>query len=352
MIAARLSAALQGAGRQAWHEFEAQALDRLFTGRKVPLTPALDAGRHEIATADAGTISYYADTSAKGRPLLLVHGIHAAASAFEMRPLFESFRSERPVYAIDLPGFGFSARGPRPYTPATYVHAIEHVLRNIATNEGVDVIALSLASEYAARVATEMPELVKSLVLVSPTGFGSPHEVSRLQRRARRGDKRAAQRLAAFPPSRLLHELLVTKPSLRFFLRRSFEGRIDEGLLSYAYATSHQEGAWRAPVMFVAGGLFPSGNALNAYARVRTPTLVLYDHDPYTGFGELDAFVTKHKNYRIQRITHTRGLPQFDAPQQTAEALRSFFAGSDDAGARRGDGAGADLHNVRFIGSA
>src|SRR5215510_6398773 len=86
-----------------------------------PLRPAIEAERHVIATADAGAISYYEDASGDGRPLVLLHGIHAAASAFEMRTLFHEFRGERPVYALDMPGFGFSQRGGMRYSANTYV---------------------------------------------------------------------------------------------------------------------------------------------------------------------------------------------------------------------------------------
>ncbi|HKU44749.1 MAG TPA: alpha/beta fold hydrolase, partial [Polyangiales bacterium] len=147
-----------------------------------PLRAAVDAERHVIATADAGAISYYEDASGEGRPVVLVHGIHAAASAFEMRTLFDAFRGERPVYAIDLPGFGFSQRGGMPYTVKTYVRAIEHLLRHIANereDQRADLIALSLSSEYVASVAAELPQLVHSLVLISPTGFQSPNATPR-----------------------------------------------------------------------------------------------------------------------------------------------------------------------------
>ena len=39
------------------------------------------------------------------RPLLLLHSINASASAYEVKPLFEHYRQQRPVYAPDLPGF-------------------------------------------------------------------------------------------------------------------------------------------------------------------------------------------------------------------------------------------------------
>jgi hypothetical protein len=72
-----------------------------------PLPAAIDAQRGVVSTVDAGEVNYYVDGSGSGRPLVLVHGIHAAASSFELRQLFQEFRGERPVYALDLPGFGF-----------------------------------------------------------------------------------------------------------------------------------------------------------------------------------------------------------------------------------------------------
>ena len=347
MIAARLSSALRDLPQRPLAKSGARVLTHALGGRTPPLAAAIDAERHEIATADAGTLSYYADTRAAGRPLVLLHGLHPAASCYELRPLFETFRARRPVYALDLPGFGFSERSARPYTAATYVHAIEHLLRNVAANDGADLLALSLSGEHAAKVAVEMPELVRSLVLISPTGFASPAALGPIERRARHAASEDVSKLALLPFARPLYRALVSKPSLGYLLHRSLEQRVDPSFLSYAYATSHQPGAWHAPIAQLAGALFPSGDPRQLYARVRAPTLVLYDQDPSTSFGELEAFVAAHPNFQARRISHTRGLPQFDAPEQTAEALRSFFGGLGQK-ARLGNG----MSNVRFLGSA
>jgi len=348
MIAARLSSALHDLAESPLAESGAQALDRLLTRRQVALEPALLADRHEIATADAGIISYYADTSAGGPPVVLLHGIHAAASAYEMRPLFEALRKHRSVFALELPGFGFSERSSRAYTPTTYVHAVEHLLRNVSIREPADVIALSLSCEYAAKVAVEMPELVRSLVLISPTGFSADDEAGRLERFARRKKSPLPSALADSVPGRLFYELLVSKLSLRYFLRRSFESGVDRGLLNYAFETSHQPGAWRAPLAFVAGRLFPSGSPRNIYAHVRAPVLVLYDHDAHTSFGALPEFEDEHKNFSSLRVPHTRGLPQFEAPKQTLEALQRFYEGLDTRRAVEP----IPIHGGRHLGSA
>ncbi len=341
MMAERLTSAFQTPLRSL-----AQIVDEALA-RDIELAPAIDAARHEIATSDAGEISYYADTSASGRPLVLLHGVHAAASSYELKPLFDYFRSERPVYALDLPGFGFSERSARPYAPATFVHAIEHLLRNVATREAVDVVALSLTGEYLAKVAVEMPELVRSLVLISPTGFASDQERGLLEELSRR--RALPTRWSDTLPSRLLYELIVAKPSIRYFLRKSFEGRIDEGMAQYAFATSHQRGAFYAPMAFLSGALFPRGSAINMYSHVHAPALVLYDHDPHTGFAALPEFTERHRNFRIERLAPSHGLPQFDLAEPCIEAIRAFLEEQDHARAAAPRRA---LGRVRVVGSA
>ena len=74
----------------------------------VPVVDAISADRDVFYSKSAGRISYYHDDYCPGRPLVLVHSVNAAASAYEMGPLFAYYRGKRPVYALDLPGFGFS----------------------------------------------------------------------------------------------------------------------------------------------------------------------------------------------------------------------------------------------------
>jgi pimeloyl-ACP methyl ester carboxylesterase len=305
-----------------------QHLHQPSSGFVWPLRAAIEAERHVIATADAGAISYYEDTAGEGRPLVLLHGIHAAGSAFEMRTLFNEFRGERPVYALDLPGFGFSQRGGMRYSAKTYVRAIEHLLRHIANereDQRADLVALSLSSEYAATVAAELPDLVHSLVLISPTGFDSK------QPKAREGTPNWLQKLAR-AGGELFFDALVTRPSLKHYLRKSFAGRVDRSLLEYSHATSHQPGAHFAPLAFVSGELFPKGDPQQTYARVKVPVLVMFDEDPYTDFAGLRAFVSKHDNYQTLRVSRTRGLPQIEARERTILGLRSYWDRVDAEG--------------------
>ncbi|HYN77292.1 MAG TPA: alpha/beta fold hydrolase, partial [Lamprocystis sp. (in: g-proteobacteria)] len=205
------------------------------SARRVALPDALDAPRARIRIPEFGQLSYYSAGPGQGRPLVLIHSINAAPSAYEMKPLFDRYHTERPVLAPDLPGFGFSDRPDIPYNPDVFVKALVEFLRRVVV-QPADLVGLSLGCEFAARVAAEVPELVNSLVLISPTGFS--------RRTMPGGEKgmRVHSFLSVPGLGQGAYQLLTSKPSIRFFLRRSFVGPIPEAMVEYAYATTHQPG--------------------------------------------------------------------------------------------------------------
>ena len=67
------------------------------------LPSPLAATQREIS-GTAGRLALY--EAGSGSPVLLIHSINAAASAYEVRPLFERLSATHRVFAIDLPGYG------------------------------------------------------------------------------------------------------------------------------------------------------------------------------------------------------------------------------------------------------
>lgn len=298
----------------------------LLINHRMPLAPAIDAERTTFDSPTAGLLSYYVDRQADGRPLVLIHSVNAAATAYEMRPLFERYRSQRPVYALDLPGFGFSDRADREYTPELYTSAIIDFLEQEVPGQGeADVIAFSLSSEFAARAALERPDLFGTLALISPTGFNGRDQENNVQRANSGGTSARVLRALSVPLwSQALYDLLATPPSLRYFLERSFVGPVDPGLLDYSYPTTHQPGARYAPLSFVSGKLFSFDIRETVYERLRLPVLVLYDQDANVSFDTLPELLER-PNWRGARIQPTLGLPHFENLPETSQALDQFW---------------------------
>lgn len=292
-----------------------------------PLAPAIAAERRSLRGAASGLLSYYVDDHAAGRPLLLIHSINAAASAYEMRPLFERYRGQRPVYALDLPGFGFSERSDRAYTPEVYTAALLDLLRELgAEREAADVVALSLGSEFAARAAMRQPGWVRSLTLISPTGLTDRAQRNRSERAGASPSGGAFYQLLRFPIwSQAFYDLVASRPSIRYFLQRSFIGAPDSGLVAYAYLTAHQPGARFAPLAFLSGRLFSPDIREAVYERLPMPVLTLYDQDAFVRFDALPDVLASNPRWRAIRLAPSKGLPQFERLNETARALDTFW---------------------------
>lgn len=301
------------------------AYSSLVIDHDVPMPPAMDAPRQGFHGKNSCFLSYYADTKAPGRPLVLLHSINAGGSSYEMKPIFEHYAGKRPVYSLDLPGFGFSERTDREYSPDLYIRAILDFLRD-EVNDVADVVTFSLTSEFTASAALQEPGFFRSLTLISPTGF-TPRQQKRSSQTAAENDTTDTLYGIFSNPlwSQAFYDLLVIRPSLRLFLQRNFVGDVNEGMVDYGYRTTHQPGARYAPLYFLSGKLFSTTVFTEVYQKLRVPAMVLYDKDPNITFDKLPELLASNDSWRARRIPNTLGLPHFEKMDEVAANLNTFW---------------------------
>ncbi len=278
------------------------------------LPPAVTADRLETR-GRSGRLGYY--VAGAGRPMLLLHSINAAASVREVQPAFDHARQRCRVYAPDLPGYGCSDRSDRPYDINLFCDAVRDMLDVIAQDHGdgpVDALGLSLSAEFLARVAAEQPSRFRTLTLVTPTGFRRGYE----SMRAAAGTSREIPGLHATVTlpvwRRALFSALVSRVSVRYFLRRTFGSKVvDEGLVDYSWRTAHQPGADRAPFAFLSGRLF-SADIRDVYERLEIP--VWLAHGTRGDFADFSAsdWARARANWTVQAFD-TGALIYFEQPQ-------------------------------------
>lgn len=304
------------------------------SAREAAMPAPLPGRRIELADRRTGRIVLYGEAPASPNaatpPLLLVHSVNAAATAYEMKPLFEHYRGERAVYALDLPGFGLSDRSDRTYTPRLMTDAIHAAVHEIQAAHGdgaIDIVALSLGCEFAARAATEAPNAFRSIALISPTGF---------DRRSARAAAQGSDGTRAMP---WLHGLLsfplwkrgffsalTSRASIRYFLQKTWGAKqIDEGLLEYDYITTHQPGAENAPYYFVSSYLF-STDAMKLYRTLSMPV--------WMSHGVRGDFVDYEQKGQVQRLPNwsisvfqTGAMPHFEKPAEFIAQFETFLRG-------------------------
>ena len=293
------------------------------------LPPALG-GIQTILATPVGAISLYQaqpEVGAGGAPvLLLIHSVNAAGSAAEVAPLFQHYRSERVVVAMELPGYGLSDRSDRAYTPRLMTDAVHAVVAHLRAAHGgapVDVLALSLSSEFAARASVEAPQSIRRLALVSPTGFSG-------KRRhygpagASRGMGWLLRFLSREAWVRGLYRTLTRPGVIRYFLERTWGSRsIDETLYRYCVLTTQEPGARYAPLYFLSGHLFSADiNAL--YDALACPVwMSMATRGDFTDYQGRNT-VQGRRNWQMQRI-EGGALPYFEDLPAFVAQLDSFW---------------------------
>ena len=293
------------------------------------LPPAVDGDRRQT-NARSGPLGFY--VAGDGPPLLLLHSVNAAASAYEMKPLFERYRTRYRTYLVDLPGFGISDRSDRRYDVRLFVDSVLDMLDVIEADvpgAAVHVAALSLASEFAARAATEVPERFRSLALITPTGFDRGANALRTA-----GGTKEIPGLSAILRVPLwrgpLFGLLVSKKSIRYFLQRTYGSKdVDDGMVEYDYLAAHQPGAEHAPYAFLSGRLF-SRDIRTIYEAVTAPVWVAHGtKGDFRDFSEI-GWTSDRDNWSVQGFD-TGALVHFERPDELFAGYDQFLAAVEQA---------------------
>jgi pimeloyl-ACP methyl ester carboxylesterase len=267
--------------------------------------PSLDEwfeGEHGVYFWRGHKMAYTAKGS--GRPLVLLHGIHAAASSYEWRRNFDWLSERFRVFAVDLVGFGRSARPPLAYDAEAYVSMVGDFVRDVP-GQPPCVIASSLTAAFVVEAASRNPQHVDTLLLVCPTGL------------SRLADAPSPLEAAVNPLMRApivgeaLFNVLASEASIRYYLANQVfanPDRVDAELVRQMYATSHARNARFAPAAFVSGAL--NLDISDALAKLTNRCLVVWGAQAKMApASDAMAFATENGNIRIELVADAGLLP-------------------------------------------
>ncbi len=268
-------------------------------------------------------------------PLLLLHSVNAAASAAEVRPIFDHFRSSRPVVALELPGFGSSQRGRQHYTPALMAESIlraTDLLRQMGFDRPVDALALSVSCEFLARAAIDRPDAFRTLAFISPTGLESNRD--ELFSGGRTKDRPWLRRLLSSALGEPVFRLLVQPSVIRWFMQRVWGSRaIEEMLLNHDVEVARHTGARFGPAAFLSGALFTRGVA-DLYTRVSRPVWLAHGvRGVFSDFGGLGRLQTAAP-WTLD-VFGAGAMPHFEAARLFTRRYEAFLRSVDDLLRRR-----------------
>jgi len=286
-----------------------------------PETGALggEAGTYPWAHGD---IFYRQAGGEAAPPVVFLHGVGVGARSFMWRRNFEPLSRDFRAYAVDLLGFGYSDKpAAAPYSAGLYVGLITDFLRDVVGRPAA-LVAHSLSAAFAVRAADESPELVSSLVLVSPTGADSLG--------ARPGMRGAAFYGLLHSPvlGSSFYNAMTSERSVGDYARNQlfYEKRFaTPRLVAHYYAVSHLPGAQYAMTAYVSGFLNTDISA--PFSRLAQPVTLAWGRQDTTNPVEQAAGLLRlNPAARLELFDRCRRMPQEEHAERFNTMLREALS--------------------------
>jgi pimeloyl-ACP methyl ester carboxylesterase len=254
-----------------------------------------------------------------GPPILLVHGIHAAAWSYEWHDNVDYLARGNTVYTIDLLGFGRSDRPAIRYSARLYISLISDFVAQVIGAPCI-LVATSLSGAYAIALGARDPERFPALALIAPTGL------VRLNKEA--GVTNEAGRLAVEAPvlGTAMFNALVSKRSIRYYLEKTYadDSIVTDDLVDIYYWTAHQRGARHAPAAFISGNL--NIDVRHALRRLTQPTLLVWGEEGAAApIEEYRGFRAIKPDLELAVLTPAGDLPHDERPDDFNVILSTWL---------------------------
>jgi pimeloyl-ACP methyl ester carboxylesterase len=255
-----------------------------------------------------------------GAPVLLIHSLNAAASAYEMRKVFLGLEDTFDVIAPDLPGFGASERRRMDYTANLYTDFILDFCRT-RIGSPCYVIASSLGAAYVIRAASLEPTLFRKLVLIAPTGIRALADERSTPLR------RMARNILFSPVGTLFFRALSTRPVIWYFM--TTQGFYDARCFTrehaeYLQRTMRAKNAKYAPVAFLTG--LANCNIRHAFGRLSQPVLLVWGKNARTTPArQAEDFLACRPKTQLVLFERCALLPHDEHAHQFNQLVKGFF---------------------------
>lgn len=266
-------------------------------------------------------VRIYYHKEGSGSPLLLLHDLHPAASAYEFHKIKSQLAQTHTVYTLDLPGFGRSAKEKQPYTNFYYVEVLREFIKTMALGK-VQVVASNLSCPIALMAQIYDPNLFSKMILINPPSIEdmevSPTPISRLKKKV----------LELPLIGTLIYNIIYSRQQIDLsFTEEYFYNPFHENteLVDTYYEAAHLgHGGGRFVAASLIGG-FINMSLTYALKQLTIPAKILEGSETENADWVIKGWTGLNNQISSVSIKHTQQLPHLEEPELVVEEINQFL---------------------------
>lgn len=256
----------------------------------------------------------------RGEPLLLLHSFGPGHDMEEWRAAAERLAADHQVIAVDLLGWGRSAKPALAYDDEIYIQLIVDLLSEVV-RERATLVAAGLPGAYAVQAAADHPELVRCVALSVPSGIELHSDEPDLK-------DAVVHRLLRLPvlgTSAL--NLYTSRAALERYLQNEVYANtehVDAATIEHAYRASHQPGGGAALAAYLAGYL--NHPVRESLARLKLPLWLGWGRQAVAPAVECaDLWLQIAPQAELEIFNNAGILPHAERPARFVQGLLPFL---------------------------
>jgi pimeloyl-ACP methyl ester carboxylesterase len=248
-----------------------------------------------------------------GTPLVLLHGF--TSSTYSCKDVFEPLAKNFRVIAVDLKGFGFTAKPDGDYSRHAQATLVAHLLDHLKVDQAW-FTGNSMGGEISLNLALMNPQRVTGLILIDSAGVNVP------------GAGSLAPRYLLIPGvGRVLTALALTSDDLvRTGLLKSFydDTKVSNERVAYYHRPLQTRDGQRAAVRGrTQAAEFPVEANLG---KINVPTLIIWGAQdeliPLAAGQKMNTLIPGSKLLTLEKCGH---VPQEEMPERVVSEITTFI---------------------------
>lgn len=266
-----------------------------------------------------GNISY--KKSGEGRPLLLIHDLHASSSSYEWHRVIASLSKNYTVYALDLLGCGYSEKPCLTYTNYVYVQLISDFIKS-EIGHRTDVIATGASASFTIMACSNNPELFDRLMLINPDSINTCSQLPGSY-------SKYYKYLLDFPViGTLLYHIAVSKNSLKDAFTDYYyadSAHVKDSVIDAYYKAAHLGFSPKSVYACVQCN-YTKCNITNALKKIDNSIYLIGGSEKDHIDELLQEYVTYNPAIEYSIIPNTKHLPHLEKPAEFLSNVSTFFS--------------------------
>lgn len=256
-----------------------------------------------------------------GSPILLIHDLSPAASAYEWNFLVKRLAEDHTVYSLDLLGCGRSDKPNMTYTNYLYVQLVNDFVTKVIKKK-TDIAATGLSSSFVIMAANTNSELFDKIIMINP---------------------KSAAELASIPNSRSrvvkyildipilgtsVYHMLTSMENIEYlFTEKYFYNpfHIQQKLISVYYESAHRDSSHGKYLMASIDGNFVNINISAALKKLENPILLIMGAQYESAKQIAESYEKLNSSIETVYINETKLLPQLEMPEFTYAHMDLFL---------------------------